>query len=261
MPEATITADIDPVFLRSCLVDAGKMALGQRGQMSAAVKADHSPVTEVDRQVENFLIERINARYPEHTILSEESGLHPSEETFTWVIDPIDGTRSFASGLPVWGVSIGILKGNEPIVGGFYLPVTREMYWGTPRQAFYNDQPMKKIQTVDLYSPLVFLGVPSSFHRHFDVNYPVIRSLGSTAAQMIYVATGAAVGALTYAVSLWDLAGVLPVLTAAGIQLTDLSGRSFRPIELIDGEKAPKPLLAAHPSVAEYLRANIRMKL
>jgi fructose-1,6-bisphosphatase/inositol monophosphatase family enzyme len=77
---------------------------------------------------------------------------------------------------------------------------------------------------------------------------------------MVYVATGAAVGALTYAVSLWDLAGVLPVLAATGIEITDLNGRAFRPEELMNGKKAPRPLLAAHPSVAEYLRANIWIK-
>jgi myo-inositol-1(or 4)-monophosphatase len=260
MPEVTPDSTIDHNFLRSCLVDAGKIALSQRGQMSAMVKADQTPVTEVDRQVESFLIDRIQARYPEHTILSEESGLHPSQETYAWIIDPIDGTRSFASGLPIWGVSIGILKGGAPVVGGFYLPVTGEMYWGTPQQAYYNDQPMVKIEKVDLHSPLVFLGVPSSVHRHFEINFPVIRSLGSTAAQMAYVATGAAVGALTYAVSLWDLAGVLPVLMAAGIEITDLNGRPFQPAELMDGEKAPMPLLAAHPSVAEYLRTHIHLK-
>ncbi len=252
--------DIDLAYLRGCLVDAGEIALAQRGQMSAMIKADHSPVTEVDRQVEDYLIERINARYPAHTILSEESGLHPSEETYAWVIDPIDGTRSFASGLPIWGVSIGVLKAGQPVAGGLYLPVTREMYWGTPRQAFYNDQPMPKIEAVDLNSPLVFLGVPSSFHRHFETSFPVVRSLGSTAAQMVYVTTGAAAGALTYSVSLWDLAGVLPVLMATGIEITDLSARAFRPMDLMDGSKAPQPLLAAHPSVRQYLIANIHRK-
>jgi myo-inositol-1(or 4)-monophosphatase len=260
MPEQIPDIEIDLAFLYACLVEAGKLAFTRRGQMSAMIKADKTPVTEVDHQVENYLIEKISARYPDHTILSEETGLHANEETYAWVIDPIDGTRSFASGLPIWGVSIGILKGGQPIVGGLYLPVTGEMYWGTPCQAFYNDQPLPRIETIDLRSPLIFLGVPSSFHRHFDINFPVIRSLGSTAAQMAYVATGAAIGALTYAVSLWDLAGVLPVLMATGIEITDLNGRPFRPNELMNGEKAPRPLLAAHPSVSEYLRANIHVK-
>ncbi len=102
--------------------------------MSVELKADRSPVTAVDRQVEALLIERIQARYPEHLILSEESGLHPAlqgtlgETGFAWALDPIDGTRAFASGLPVWGISAGVLRGGLPYAGGFFLPVTGELY-------------------------------------------------------------------------------------------------------------------------------------
>src|SRR5512138_127164 len=126
--------DIDLGFLRACLKEAGQIALARRGLVSASIKADRSPVTEADHQVEDFLIARIGERYPEHQVLSEESGLHPSAARITWVIDPIDGTRSFASGLPIWGVSIGILAAGKPLAGGLYLPVTNEMYWGTVTQ-------------------------------------------------------------------------------------------------------------------------------
>lgn len=260
MTRTAINADIDLEFLRSILLEAGRMALGQRGQMISMVKADHTPVTEVDRQVEDFLIQRINARYPDHQILCEESGLHRRDDTFTWAVDPIDGTRSFASGLPIWGVSIGILCKNEPVAGGFYLPVTNEMYWGTPRQAFYNDQPIPPVKTVDLNSPLAFMAVPSSSHLHFTISYPRLRALGSTAAHMAYVITGAAVGALTRAIYLWDIAGILPLLAATGIEITTLDGKPFQIAEMIDGKKAPEPLLAAHPGVRGNLLGYIQRK-
>jgi myo-inositol-1(or 4)-monophosphatase len=251
-------ARIDLNFLRACLMEAGKMALTQRGQMIAEVKADKSPVTAVDRQVETFLIERIASRYPNHQVLSEESGLHPHEQEFTWVIDPIDGTRAFASGLPIWGISIGIFHQGEPHAGGLYLPVTQEMYWGTRSQAFYNDQPIPAVRSVDLDSPLVFLAVPSSFHLHFDITYPRLRSMGSTAAHLAYTATGAAVGTLLSTFSLWDIAGLLPVLSAVGIAINTLSGRTFHPSEMMDGMTAREPLIAAHPGVMDTLRANIQ---
>jgi myo-inositol-1(or 4)-monophosphatase len=251
---------IDLSFLRSCLMGAGKMALGQRGQMVSMVKADHTPVTEVDHQVEKYLIEQINQRYPDHTILSEESGLHANKETCKWVIDPIDGTRSFATGLPIWGVSIGVLQGNEPVAGGFYMPVTNEMYWGTRQQAFYNDQPLAPVQAVDLNSPLVFLAIPSSAHLHFTIRYPRVRALGSTAAHLAYTITGAAVGALTRSIYLWDIAGMLPLLAATGIAVITLSGKPYDILSMMNGEKAPEPLLAAHPGVAERLRTTIQTK-
>lgn len=260
MPLSTSDPLIDLKFLRTCLVEAGQMALTQRGQMVAEVKADMSPVTVVDRQVESFLIEQIAARYPTHQVLSEESGLHPHEQDFTWVIDPIDGTRAFASGLPVWGVSIGVFKQGEPYVGGLYLPVTREMYWGTRSQAFYNERPIPPLQSIDLGSPLVFLAVPSGFHLYFDISYPRQRSMGSTAAHLAYTAMGAAVGTLTRSISLWDIAGLLPALSAVGIEFGTLSGRVFHPAEMMDGKVAREPLIAAHPSVINILREKIHIR-
>ena len=257
-------SEIDLAFLRACLKEAGALALAQHGPLTSvragrvAVKADRSPVTEVDRQVEDWLVRQVTARYPHHRILSEEGGQVASGETYTWVIDPIDGTRAYASGLPVWGVSIGVLRDEEPYVGGLYLPVTGEMYWGTTAQAYYNDQRLTPPARIDPDSPLAFLAVPSDFHRKFQVAYPRIRSLGSTAAHLAYVGTGAAVGALVYPFSLWDLAGILPMLRALGIATETLSGAPFQPADLLSGQKASEPFLAAQPGVIQTLRAGIR---
>ena len=257
--------EVDFGFLKTCLREAGQMALRQRGQMAAEVKADQTPVTEVDRQVEEYLIWQISARYPGHAILSEESGASVAmqqalnDSPFSWVIDPIDGTRAFASGLPVWGVSIGILRDGKPFAGGLYLPVTRELYWGNGREAFYNDRPIQPPVPVDLDNLLVFLGVPSNFHLHFAITYPRVRSLGSTAAHLAYVATGASVGALTRQVGLWDLAGMLPILGCLGIEVSYLSGEVFRPADLLDGSPIRQPLLVAHASVIQKLRASIQI--
>ncbi len=258
MTEYRYDGEIDLDFLRACLLDAGRLALAQRGRVTAEMKPDHTPVTQADRQVEDFLIERITSRYPGHLILSEETGTHPgAEAAYSWIIDPIDGTRSYASGLPIWGISIGILRAGEPYAGGFYLPVTAEMYWGTTRQAYYNDQPIQSPQPVDPDSLLVFLAVPSNFHRHFTITYPRIRSLGSTAAHLAYVITGAAVGALTRNVGLWDLAGMLPLLAAAGIQVAALRGQPFHAADMLDGRTIREPLLVAHPSLMDRLRDSI----
>jgi myo-inositol-1(or 4)-monophosphatase len=249
---------VDLAFLRACLVEAGQLALRGRAGVTAEVKADRSPVTALDRAVERFLIDRIANRYPGHQVLSEESGLHPSANETTWVIDPIDGTRAYASGLPIWGVSIGIFHAGAPAAGGLYLPVTGEMYWGTPQAAWVNDQPLPPTPPPDLDSPLTFLAVPSNFHLHFDISFPRARSMGSTAAHLAYTASGAATGTLLNGVSLWDMAGLLPVLAAAGIQLTALDGSPFLPAHLLDGRALEQPVLAAHPGISEALRGCIK---
>lgn len=261
---------VDPDFLRSCLKDAGQLALNERARLlaelgrltmlNAAVKADRSPVTEVDKRVEEFLIDRISRRYPDHQVLSEETGLHPRPGSVTWVIDPIDGTRAFASGLPIWGVSIGVLRAGVPECGGLYLPVTGEMYWGTCAQAYYNDALLPEAQPADLESPLTFLAVPSNFYLKFKITFPRARSLGSTAAHLAYTASGAATATLLSSVSLWDIAGLLPVLAAVGIQVTSLAGVCLDPAGLLDGRPVSEPLLVAHPALFDRLRAEIQPK-
>lgn len=254
------TNDIDLHFLRDCLREAGQAALQQWGRAPATVKADQTPVTEVDRQVEQYLIERIAGRYPSHAVLSEESGMHAAQSETTWIIDPIDGTRSFASGLPIWGVSIGILRAGRPVAGGLYLPVTGEMFWGTRSAAYYNDQQILPERPVDLQSVLTFLAVSSNFYIHFDVRFPRARSMGSTAAHLAYTVSGAAAGTLLHNISLWDIAGMLPLLGAAGMVITTLDGTLFNPADLLDGLPLRRPVLAAHASVIEELRATIREK-
>jgi myo-inositol-1(or 4)-monophosphatase len=257
VPEEQITPEIDAIFLQACLREAGALALSQYGKVSASLKPDLTPVTQVDRQVEKLLVERIAAGYPAHRILSEESGTVSDGKEFTWVIDPIDGTRAFASGLPIWGVSIGVLRGIEPYVGGFYLPATNEMFWGTRQEAYYNEKRLAPLTAPALDDPLVFLAVPSDFHMTFQVTFPRVRSMGSTAAHLAYTATGAAIGALIHPFSLWDLAGILPMLLAVGVRITYLSGRMFQAAELLDGRKSSEPILAAHPQIAEEIRSSI----
>ena len=264
--------EIDLAFLCDLLREAGTLALelrradfaaGGNGQVAAQVKRDHTPVTAVDHAVEALLIAHIAARYPAHLILSEESGLHDGsgvQSEFAWALDPIDGTRAFACGLPVWGISAGVLRRGQPYAGGFYLPATGELFWGTAEEAWQDQRRLPRRTAIDPASPLAFLAVPSNFYRHFEISAPRIRSLGSTAAHLAYVATGAAFGMLTRTTSLWDVAGVLPLAQAAGIELAYLSGRPFDPAELLDGRAIREPLLAGPPAALEQLRMWVKVK-
>jgi myo-inositol-1(or 4)-monophosphatase len=252
---------IDARFLLSLLKEAGKMALAERGHnLSTLVKQDDTPVTMVDHKIEAYLVERISHRYQEHSIICEEGSRHVGECDITWAIDPIDGTRSYASGLPIWGVSIGVLFQKRPLIGGYYMPATGDLFWGTTESAYHNELPLPILIPGNVNEHLTFLAIPSNFHLYFETDYPRLRALGSVAAHLAYVATGAAVAALTRKVSLWDIAGLLPLLSAVHAQVMYYSGTPFSVSDLMDGYPAKEPILIVQPGAWEQIRAVIQLK-
>jgi len=251
---------IDLRLVREWVIEAGRLALSRREVLNSQTKPDNTLVTSVDRQIENFLTERIGHYYPEHDILAEE-GKNPTRNSeFLWVIDPIDGTRAYASGLPVWGISIGMFHRGEPWAGVFFMPVTGEMYWGTEKAAYYGNRPIVPRRAVDIHDPLAFIAVPSNAHNLYEISFHRIRSLGSTAAHLAYVACGVATAALTRHIHIWDIAAILPLLEAADVGLIYLSGKPFQLQALLDGSSSPEPVLAAPLCVIEGLRKLIHVK-
>lgn len=256
-PEPPMPANV--ALLCSWLEEAGGIALQHYRQVQTVeLKLDGTPATAVDHAIEAFLLQRIADRYPTHQVLTEESGVHGDKSEFTWVIDPLDGTRAFAGGLPIWGISVGVLQHGEPLAGAFYLPALREIYCGDNACALFNDQPLVPRPPADLDDPLAFLLVPSNSHLTHDIAFRRVRSLGSTAAHLVYVARGVAVGALTRRVKLWDLAGVLPILRHTGIELRYVSGAPVHIGDLLGGQPTAEPLLAAAPHLMAQLMAVIR---
>ena len=253
-------SEIDLRQVRKWLKDAGKFALSQRDSLQSDIKLDGSVVTDVDRHVESMLFEHISQTYPNHQILSEEGSNQRNDGEFLWAIDPIDGTRAYATGLPVWGISVGVLKQGKPYAGFFYMPATGEMYWGIGKKGFYDDQPMLLHNDTNLQNTLAFIAVPSNAHRHYEISFNRLRSLGSTTAHLAYVARNVAVAALTRQIYLWDIASVLPILDATGVGLMYLSGKPLELSALLDGSLSPEPLVAAPIDILDDVRALIHRK-
>jgi myo-inositol-1(or 4)-monophosphatase len=251
--------DVDFEWLESVVRDAGQIALRQFCKVSTVRKADRTVVTEADHQVEAFLRESLGQSFPSDSLLGEEMGTHDGGSQRLWAIDPIDGTAAYASGLPVWGVSVGILQNWEPIAGVFFLPLLDELYLSHGSDALFNGQSIHvdKSQKVDDES---FLCVTSAAHRKYRIDFiGKTRALGSTAANICYVARGIATAALVGRPSLWDIAGALPVLRAAGGDLICLSGKGLDLAALAQGRKCPEPVLAGSSWALDYFSNRIQV--
>lgn len=136
------------------LADASGPAVLQhfRKPITVANKAaagSFDPVTKADRSAERVIIKNLQARFPNHGIVGEEYGVRKGAGRFSWVIDPIDGTRAYIMGSPLWGTLIGLLDDGEPCLGMMDQPFTGERYWSGASASYmrHGIGPARKIKT------------------------------------------------------------------------------------------------------------------
>ena len=203
---------------------AGKRTLAHFNTgVQVETKADHSPVTIADREAERVLRERIAASFPDHAILGEEEGETLGKNPdYRWIVDPIDGTKSFISGVPLYGTLIGVEVKGEPVVGVIYLPALDDMVCAAHGLGCYwNNRPCCVSQTDKLENALV---VTSSILRCQERSDAFGRLAQATRLQRTWgdafgyalVATGRADIMLDPAANPWDVAPMVPILREAG---------------------------------------------
>ncbi len=119
-------------------------------------KRDSSPVTEADREAEALVRRRLAELRPEHGVIGEEHGVHLPQARFQWVIDPIDGTKAFIHGVPLFGTLLALLDNGKPVVGVIHHPVLQETVWAAEgRGAFHNGSPCRVSQVASLQDALL----------------------------------------------------------------------------------------------------------
>jgi myo-inositol-1(or 4)-monophosphatase len=254
-------AEYDLEELRTWVQESGDVAQGFFNNVTGQRKADRSWVTEADLTIERMLTERLSARYPEHGILGEEQTRHGAEREFVWAIDPLDGTASFVAGLPVWGVSVGLLRHGRPYMGLLYFPMLRDWYWAEPGGAALLNGNALRVAPAGEWDGEDWIAVPSNVHRRFDIDFRgKSRSLGSAAASVCYAARGSAVGALLSYTAIWDVAAALAVLYAAGGVAVTLSGAALDTSRLMDGSQQREPVVVGAAAHVAALRERIRVR-
>ena len=244
---------IDPNWVVDLAKRAGQVALSFFGKTTGRLKADRSWVTDADLAVEKFLRGAIEKERPQDAIIGEEGekNIDPDSE-FVWALDPIDGTRVFNHGFPVWGVSIGVLREGRPHQGAFILPVIDDLYHADGDRAYLNGVALRAAEPI-IDENAVFL-ISEGAYKARSVDYPgKVISLGSAAAHLCYVARGSAVGALDKA-GIWDYAAGAAILRAQGVSCRYVSGEEVDFKALYDGRAVEQPTLVAPDSCFEMLK-------
>jgi histidinol phosphatase-like enzyme (inositol monophosphatase family) len=212
---------------------AGKITL-QYFQTGPAVehKADASPVTMADRRAEQLLRECIQHAFPDHGILGEEFGETAGRAPYRWVLDPLDGTRSFIQGVPMYGVMMGLEHHGQSVLGVVHLPALGETvyaargigcYWNGRRAQVSNTSQLQEavVLTTSVRS-LYEQGRGPVFER-LQAQTHLQRTWGDCYGHVL-VATGRAEVMLDPILQIWDCAALQPILEEAGGTFTDWQG-------------------------------------
>lgn len=203
-------------------------------------------VTAADRASETVIKDYITSRYPSHSILSEESGEESRSGDYRWVIDPLDGTTNFSTGLPIWSISIGLEYRGETILGVVFAPYLNEIFHAVRGQgAFLNGEPIRVASPCPISQAVISTGFPVDKLTNPDNNLDNferimpqvrgIRRLGSAAIDMCYVAAGFLNAYWELNLHEWDVNAASLIVSEAGGVVTRF--RDDRNVSLLCGGK------------------------
>ncbi len=225
-------------------------------QLEILSKSDDTPVTAADREAERIIRDAIETLYPEHGIMGEEFGSKDKPgSAFQWVIDPIDGTKTFAAGCPLFGTMIALLKDGEPLFGCVNYPAIGKRLSGDNQRAFRNGAPVAARRGVPLEQAIVLTtDIQSIAERQNGAAFQSLlektkfcRTWGDCFGYYL-VATGKADIMLDPIMNPWDIMALVPILRGAGATITDWRGNNPS-----QGDSCIAANADLHPAVIELL--------
>jgi len=208
-------------------------------QIKIEYKGDVDLVTAADRASETLIVERLQARWPEHGIVGEEGTRSDTGAAYRWLVDPLDGTTNFAHGYPVFCVSIALVRQDDQLeVGVLYDPTRNEIFAAERGQvATLNGKPIQVSKTATLAESMLGTGFPSHkrhqnpnihFYQQITLRSHGVRRAGSAALDLANVAAGRYDGFWEFNLNPWDTAAGVLIVQEAGGMVTRFDGTPFR---------------------------------
>lgn len=201
-------------------------------------KEDQSITTLADKESEAVIKKIIGTAYPEHSIFGEETGMTGEKSDYVWHVDPIDGTRNFANGIPIFAVSIALVYNDELIVGVVYNPVSRSLFYAEKGKGAYLNDKKISISKDDRNRAIVTVS-PSQkdpdkkLLRELMYYFPKnvvrsVRDLGCAALELAYVARGGLEANIDIGLYTYDFAAGLMLVQEAGGKITNFDGKPWK---------------------------------
>lgn len=251
-------------YLKTCIEAvnvASKIAKDNFGiGIKKNAKNDLSFVTEVDVLAELAMRKIITARFPDHQIIGEELGGELDSDNYTWVFDPIDGTRNYAYGIPIFACGAALVKGNQIICSAIAMPAQDQIYYSELDKGSFSTKGQLKISSgVEFSSCLIATSRSKKYQAEFsqlisELGYNIgeLRILGSGLSSIAFVASGRVDGVVGFIPKPWDIIPAIQIATQAGAVALNYSGESWK-----IGEPQ---LVLAHPVIAQKIIGHLNTK-
>ena len=210
----------------------------RRLRVQNKVEGGFDPVTAADRAAERVISKALASRFPDHGLEGEEYGFRNKDAQLRWIVDPIDGTRAFILGMPLWGTLIGLRDGDDPVVGLMNQPYTRERFWSGERGSFFRgaDGTERRIRTrpcAGLAEAMLTSTDPAMFTSPRDQRaFASVKSkvrltrFGGDCYAYCLLAAGHIDLVIESGLKPYDVAALIPIIERAGGRITTWEGKS-----------------------------------
>ena len=229
-------------FLDTALLaaeSASKLIQKSSNRSVKTYKSKTDLVTEIDIASEEIISNIIKSKYPNHSILGEESGLNQIDHAeYIWIIDPLDGTTNFVHNYPSYAVSIALVHKNKPIIGVVVEMPAMNTYWATDYGAAYcNNKVIKVSQTKSLIRSLLVTGFGYDHDSKWNINMNLfkeftdvtqgVRRLGAAAIDICHAASGTVDGFWEFDLNPWDVAAGVLIAERSGAKISKMNGEKY----------------------------------
>lgn len=228
--------------VKQIALDAGKLLLDMEKDKQVFSKESrddrHDIVTSVDLAVEKFICEKLRDDFPNYQAFTEETDFSDVTSEYFWAIDPIDGTKNFAAGIPFVGISIGLMHECVPILGVILNPYTNELYYAeSGRGAFRNGERLHVSDAEKLSDAMIviegknILAKRREYPGRFSADARTIRNFGAATLNLAFLAEGRVQAYIDEDLKYYDIAAGTVILQEAGGRITNVRNESIFPRE------------------------------
>ncbi|MFO0959295.1 MAG: inositol monophosphatase [Isosphaeraceae bacterium] len=251
---------IDLEFVLGVAREAAALAMRRSLSVTPEEKANKSYVTDLDRDMECFIRDRLAARFPDDQLTGEEFADSGGKGRRRWSIDPIDGTGNLVHQLPLWCISIGLIDDGEPVLGVIAAPPLNELYWATKGGGAWRDGQRLIARDADTLHDQDNVCLGTNAFRVVDPrSLPGrLRDLGSACIELAFVSAGRLQCTASLGEQAHDIAAGVVIASEAGCTFATLDGRYLAPREFVGEAPVGKVTFTSTPRRMKAILSHAR---